>query len=260
MRNKMRIVGIGALVLLAAIVETPATKAVAADSGGASDLPLPAREFNSKLALEVFLAPPDDSPFSRPVSLGRTPAAMPLTVPAGRWWYVIPDSTVDRQLLVQEMNAQRIPGLLLLYGASDSDLALLKDLRDLRFLIAPGPGVTDAGLEHLKGLTSLQWLYLNSINVTDAGLEHLKGLSSLQRLDLTGTQVTDAGLEYLKGLTALHSLDLTGTKVRGAGLEHLQGLTALQSLDLGDTNMTNAGLEHLQGLTALQTLDLGIRT
>lgn len=198
MRNKMRIVGISALVLLAAIVGTPATTAVAAESSGASTLSLPAREFNSKLALEVFLAPPGDDFFSRPISLGRTPAGKPLTIPAGRLWYLAPDSTVDRQLLMQEMNAQRIPGLDFREAASDNDLALLTDLRDLRLLLAAGPGVTDAGLEYLKGLTALQWLSLANTHVTDGGLEHLKGLTALGLLNLSLTQVTDAGVAALK--------------------------------------------------------------
>ena len=50
--------------------------------------------------------------------------------------------------------------------------------------------VTDTGLAHLKGLTNLRELNLSSCEVTDAGLVHRKGLTKLNSLDLWGTQVT----------------------------------------------------------------------
>src|SRR5208283_5438635 len=66
--------------------------------------------------------------------------------------------------------------------------------------------VTDSALAHLERLTQLRDLSLWYTNVTDAGLEHIKDLTKRQSLNLWGTKVTDIGIEHLKGLTQLKDL------------------------------------------------------
>ena len=105
---------------------------------------------------------------------------------------------------------------------TDTGLALLKGLPQLRSLVLLNTQISDAGLAHLKGLTSLQKLNLYGTRVTSAGLAHLKGLKNLQELNLIGTQVDDAGLIHLKGLPKLKKLILFNTKVTAAGAKKLE--------------------------------------
>lgn len=57
--------------------------------------------------------------------------------------------------------------------------------------------ITDTGLAQLKGMSNLKELDLHSIKLTDAGLVHLKGLTKLKTLVLRNTQVTNEGREEL---------------------------------------------------------------
>ena len=184
--------------------------ATAADSEKPEQPRYTARTFNSKAALNVFVR---ETSGSIPRVIGRTPSAAPLEIPACHIWWVKPAAPVtDWDLLVREINQNKVPGLAL-GSATDSDLKHLADLTELQHLDLAGTQITDAGLVHLKGLKALQWLRLLRTQISDAGMEHLKGLTGLEWLLLPGTQVTDAGLEHLESLTGLRGLDLESTKI-----------------------------------------------
>ncbi len=143
----------------------------------ASIASLPARQFNSKLALEIHLAPQQGMFSDLGPALGQTPREKPLAIPAGRMWCVIPAPGVDLDQLASEINAQHIPGVALTDVPAKTDLSFLEKLPDLRSLRLTGPGVTNDQLVHLKAMTKLEELYLQSDqNVTDAGLPHLEEL------------------------------------------------------------------------------------
>ena len=120
-------------------------------------------------------------------------------------------------------------------NATDSLLALFKEIAGLVELNLASTRITDAGLSSLDGLTNLTELHLEQTKVTDAGLAHLKRLGNLTYLNLFGTAVGDAGLENLKGLTHLKHLYLWQSKVTSAGVSSLQ--KALPNLEI------NTGLE-----------------
>ena len=213
-----------------------------------------ARTFNSKATFSVEVRETVDGDWK---SIGRTPSAVPLEIPACLSWRVwLPDSVKDWDLLLAEMRRNDIPGLRLGRDTTDADLKHLAGFTDLEFLDVGWLAITDAGLEHLKGLTGLQRLDLNNTQITDAGLEYLKGLSGLRALNVSETKLTDTGLAYVKELTRLQQLDAADTQIADAGLEQLKDLTGLQQLDLKSTRITDAGLEHLEGLIGLQQLDL----
>jgi RNA polymerase sigma factor (sigma-70 family) len=206
--------------------------------------------FNSRVAFDVCAVIGGEHQ-----RVGKTPSDGWLVIPACQWWYVAPLPPVDMEVVLQEVQAQKIPGLRLTY-ATDADLEYLNGLTALQCLYLFATTVTDAGMEYLTGLTALEGLDLSGTQVTDAGLGHLEGLTALRTFKLGWTAVTDAGLAHLKGLTALQHLDLSETNVTDAGLEHLKGLTVLRQLGLSNTQVTDAGLEHLKGLTALSRLDV----
>jgi len=149
-----------------------------------------ARTFNSEVPLNVHMM---ETWLPEVRTIGRTPSAVPLEIPACWDWWVEPSGQVkDWDLLVREMNRNTVPRLMLTSPA-DADLEHVVKLTGLRELDLLGRQVTDAGLEHLKGLPGLRGLFVQSPQITDAGLEHLKSLTALQELKLA-TKVTDASL------------------------------------------------------------------
>ena len=90
--------------------------------------------------------------------------------------------------------------------------------------------ITDSDLANIKGLTNLRRLHLENTPVTDVGLVHLKGLVNLEYLNLYGTAVTDVGLEQLKGLVRLRNLYLWQTRTTETGVANLK--KALPNVDI----------------------------
>lgn len=80
--------------------------------------------------------------------------------------------------------------------ATDSSLACVAALVNLRVLRMPHGKMTDAGLAHIAGLLNLWQLDLfNCAEVTDAGMAHVATLPKLRFLILSYcSKVTDAGL------------------------------------------------------------------
>jgi hypothetical protein len=94
---------------------------------------------------------------------------------------------------------------------TDSDLAALSGLVNLRKLNLSKSAVSDAGLAPLQGLGKLESLNLFQTEVSDGGLANLKGCQGLKRLYVFQTKVTDAGVEKLKAA-------LPGLKVERGGV------------------------------------------
>ncbi len=131
-------------------------------------------------------------------------------------------------------------------GVTNADLAILKGLKELRFLDLRLTKITDEGVARLKNLTGLQTLNLFRTQLSDEGLAQLRKLTLLQTLLIGGTQVTDAGLSYLKPFINLKKLSLFQTKVSDAGIASLKALIKLETLLIGGTNITPAGVAELQ--------------
>lgn len=263
-------------VLSAALLGACGQEENAANSPGWPREKIPARQFNSRLAFYVCAHAEGNDTHPFPSStIGVTPCEPPLLIPSGRSWSVRPLSRQGRPdyaMVAREIEAQRIPGLILsavggrwtdadlvhfkhvtgletlylLHQATDACLAQFKEARELRTLSLWGSPITDAGLVYLKEMKGLRTLNLCGTRVTDAGLAYLKDLKELRALNLTEARVTDAGLAHLKELEGLQKLYLPGTKVTDAGLVHLQELKGLQRLNVDGTGVTRAGFAKLQ--------------
>lgn len=106
---------------------------------------------------------------------------------------------------------------------SDAGLDVLKPLADkISSLDLARTKVTNTGLAKIASMKNLRELHLENTAVSDAGLDHLKGLSSLEYLNLYNTKVTDAGLPKLAGLTQLKALYLWQSGVTKAGVAALK--------------------------------------
>ena len=118
--------------------------------------------------------------------------------------------------------------------STDKLMAQVERLNQVERLIFDGTPISDSDLAMLKGLRNLYYLSLIVTPVSDAGLVHLEGLTKLSYLDLRGTKVTDAGLAHLEA-AQLNWLIAQHTRISGAGLVHLHKMTNLNFLDLRDT-------------------------
>ncbi len=127
--------------------------------------------FNSDVKLVVYSQRKDHTePYKK---VGATPAATPLRIPSFCDWWIEPTGDTSIDAALREVQAQSIPGIRLRV-ATDADLLLLKDHKELQLLDLEYTQVTDAGLEHLKNLTGLRALGLTGTQVTEAGCAKLK--------------------------------------------------------------------------------------
>ncbi len=117
----------------------------------------------------------------------------------------------------------------------DADLALLRNLYNVRVLDISFAKIGDEGMHHLSALTSLRQLSLGVTAVTDEGLAHLQGLSNLTHLCLAGDPnkicFTDAGLIHVKNLSNLRRLEIHGKGFTYAGLNYLKNLHDLEVVE-----------------------------
>jgi eukaryotic-like serine/threonine-protein kinase len=141
-------------------------------------------------------------------------------------------------------------------SASDADLELASNLRELRILDVSVTPIGDWGLRQVSGLRDLEELNLYGSAVTDEGMPMILGFKRLRSLNLRGTRVTDAGLTSLSTLRDLKYLDLASTALTDAGLVEIERCGGLAGLWLGGTQVSDEGLARIAGLTALQRLDV----
>lgn len=145
-------------------------------------------------------------------------------------------------------------------SVTDEGLAYLTELDNLEILILGGirptteTHITDRGLTYLAKLSNLRELYLGCSDINGSGLGYLSGLDSLVYLNLFATKVSDGELVYLLQLKNLESLNLCGTRITDAGIETLSRLPRLRWLNVGFTGLTDHGLMELAKLSNLKTL------
>ena len=172
-------------------------------------------------------------------------------------------------------------------GITDSGLALLQAMPNLRSLDVSETNITDAGLEHLAVLPALAELNLNGTRVSDVGLDTLLRLRSLQRLSLENCRVSAQGASYLRHRAPQLELELVFPWVWGERLSYyslaepqlpklsnvgylhideslltpdvlrsLKDLSGLEHLSFRGTAIDDDMLKHLLGLSQVARLDL----
>src|SRR5262245_49022274 len=90
---------------------------------------------------------------------------------------------------------------------TDTDLADIGRLSQLRALSIHQAAITATGFQHLVGLTNLLALDLAEMRLTDEGAEVIANFRELQVLNLRKTQLTDAGAKTLAKLSQLRALN-----------------------------------------------------
>jgi glyoxylase-like metal-dependent hydrolase (beta-lactamase superfamily II) len=139
---------------------------------------------------------------------------------------------------------------------NDTDLTVLKEIKNIQTLLLRETPITDSGLAVLRDLSALVTLDLYHTAVSDSGLPHLKHLQGLQTLNLDWTKITDRGLKDLQQLRELRNVNLARTNVGDVGLRALKQLTKLVALDISNTKVTEDGLVELKELKDLRHLNL----
>jgi Leucine-rich repeat (LRR) protein len=142
--------------------------------------------------------------------------------------------------------------------ATDSDMPLLVQLKELKRLDLSLTRISDRGLRSLKTAGAIEELNLNfAEQITDDGAATVKGWKHIRRLNLRGTKITDATLEFLSGVPSLEWLDIGWAQITDTGLGHLASLTNLRHLAMGGNKLTDTSLRFLRQLPQIEYLDLG---
>lgn len=140
---------------------------------------------------------------------------------------------------------------------SDSDLAKLGTLIELREINLSHTRLTDLAFEQLKSLenvTHLDCYYCDFI--TDGAIAYLKDWKNLESLNLRGTDVTSRTFEHVSHMNKLKVLDVSFSRVNDNGFEQLAELEELRELHIGGNKMRGLGLPLLRMLPALRHLDV----
>jgi len=162
-------------------------------------------------------------------------------------------------------------------GATNADLAALRDRELIQTLLLHDTRIDDAGLSSLADCRSLRRLELNGTRISDAGLVHLRGLTALEALNLTGTRVTSAGLAHFKRLVYLNRLSYNGTAISlsdvvslfvreqgrpltdallALGLGRLDAQGNIVAINVAGTEFGDDELQYLGSITTLRELHL----
>ena len=141
---------------------------------------------------------------------------------------------------------------------TDSDMARLARMQDLRHLDLSLTRVSDRGLRALKTAPAIEDLNLYfAEQITDEGASVVRNWKHLKRLDLRGTKITDSTLELLAGVPTLEWLDIGWAQITDTGLDHLAALTNLKWVTMGGNKLTDASLQFLRQMPQLEYLDIG---
>jgi hypothetical protein len=148
-------------------------------------------------------------------------------------------------------------------GATNDDLAWLKDLRSIRHLTLDDSQITDAGLANVRWLSDLETLEIRQVNphdftfrvgeITNYGMQHLVDLRHLRVLALNGVRVGNIGIDRLKHVD-LVSLDLCHTLVSDELLKSIIDMKRLKNLHVTNTRVTKAGVATFK--ESLPTCDI----
>lgn len=118
-----------------------------------------------------------------------------------------------------------------------------------------GEKITDTGLARLKSLKNLKALFLNGRGITDKGADALSSFKDLERLGLQGTQTTDLIIAALQ-TESLKQLDMSA-RMTDAALKNMRAIKTLEQLDASQATLSAQGLNALSQAPAFHTLFAG---
>src|SRR4051812_9907746 len=141
---------------------------------------------------------------------------------------------------------------------TDSDIARLGQMSDLRRLDLSLTRISDRGLRALKSAQGIEDLNVYfAEQISDEGAAVVRNFHHLKTLNLRGTKITDNTLELLAGVPTIESLDIGWAQITDTGLEHLTALTNLRRLTFGGNKLTDTALGFLRQMPQLEYLDIG---
>jgi Leucine-rich repeat (LRR) protein len=142
--------------------------------------------------------------------------------------------------------------------ATDSDMPLLAQMKDLKRLDLSLTRVSDRGLRALKAAPAIEELNLYfAEQISDEGAAVVKNWKHLRGVNLRGTKITDSTLEFLAGVPTLETVDVGWAQITDTGLDHLVSLTNLRRLTMGGNKLTDTSLQFLRQMPQIEYLDVG---
>jgi serine/threonine protein kinase/Leucine-rich repeat (LRR) protein len=122
--------------------------------------------------------------------------------------------------------------------------------------VSDEPKLTDVDIALLKNLEQLRFLDLSGLRITGSAAEKFGNLKMLRTLRLSGTDLQPSAAKVLASLPRLSLLDLNFTTFHEDFLPALSSAPRLRELSLDNTNITDTGLESLARLAELRVVSL----
>lgn len=139
-------------------------------------------------------------------------------------------------------------------SVTDAELAPLRNLNSLEYVVANGTSINGEGLQHFAASRD-SFRELTLTNCPTLSLKCLSELTTLNSLDLRNSGIADSELSYIKELKQLEYLDLTGNMgISNEGLKQLVTLPELAVLQVLNTQVDDGGLTSLLKIASLRSL------
>ena len=137
----------------------------------------------------------------------------------------------------------------------DQELKIISTIGTLVELHLNGSNATDTGVAHLADLDELKYLHLGGPNLSDSGIAALSAMKSLEELSVTNSNVTGIGFKDFDE-AKIRILKMNHCKISPAGLGGIAQITAVQELSLFCSSVTDGGLISLSRMPNLNSLNL----
>jgi hypothetical protein len=134
---------------------------------------------------------------------------------------------------------------------TDSGIAVIANLKNLKLVEIEGGLMTDQGLRLICELPHLESLALYQHTLTDQSMRIIGKASGLRRIHLAfgrygENHISDEGLSFLLSLLSLELLDIQHTAVTDQGLYSLRTLPNLKEVWVYGCPVTEAGIQRLR--------------
>ncbi|MCA9246515.1 MAG: hypothetical protein KDA42_05350 [Planctomycetales bacterium] len=125
---------------------------------------------------------------------------------------------------------------------TDAGLAIVAKIPSVQAIRIEGTRLTDTSLAHLARLTDLKQVALIDTGLTDASFRSFASLRSLEAVRISEPKFNGSGLSHLRQCSNLSSLQLEQSGVTDESLTHLEPFRSLRFLSVTDTQVSDEAL------------------
>lgn len=167
------------------------------------------------------------------------------------------DDTRDAIAKISAVNSLGMITVFLPPGFPEDDIAPLKGLPCLYYVLIQGDDFTAEGFHHLSGCNSIESVTLPGMYLlTNKGICCLTEIPNLLELDLSDSVIPVGSFKALTKSSTLQTLILNASEFDISELPDLIGMQGLIELDLSSTDVSDGDLIQIAKFKGLRKIDL----